>query len=160
MKAIIYAGIGLFSVATVYGLTDYYSSKKSGDLEKLYVEEEPAVAKPAGESSSAVLPVAMNETVLPEATAMTSKAKTKKKAKKPVEKLIRAEDFSRAKIPEPVIDEAVIIEEKKPEPAPEKITTEVKEKPEIKFTERKISSDMFSRAPLKKKVKPAKTEKQ
>ena len=32
MKAIIYAGIGLFSIASVYGVADYYNSKKTGNL--------------------------------------------------------------------------------------------------------------------------------
>ena len=35
MKAIIYAGIGLFSIASVYGVADYYNSKKNGELKKL-----------------------------------------------------------------------------------------------------------------------------
>ncbi|MFZ4056531.1 MAG: hypothetical protein ACOYKE_00260 [Ferruginibacter sp.] len=39
MKAMIYAGIGLFSVATIYGITGFYTAEKSGMLKKLYYEE-------------------------------------------------------------------------------------------------------------------------
>jgi len=38
MKAIIYAGIGLFSAASIYGLTDYYHSEEKGTLKNLYKE--------------------------------------------------------------------------------------------------------------------------
>lgn len=38
MKAIIYAGISLFSVASVYGVADYYQSEKRGTLKNLYKE--------------------------------------------------------------------------------------------------------------------------
>ena len=58
MKAIIYAGIGLFSVATVYGVSDYYNSKKNGELKKLYVEEKLPPQAPAEEEKTVeIIPV-------------------------------------------------------------------------------------------------------
>jgi len=38
MKAIIYAGIGLFSAASVYGVVDFYQTQKSGKLKGMYDE--------------------------------------------------------------------------------------------------------------------------
>ena len=52
MKAIIYAGIGLFSIASVYGVADYYKSKKNGELKKLYVEEKVPVVPPTEEEKN------------------------------------------------------------------------------------------------------------
>lgn len=40
MKVIIYAGLSLFSVASVYGVADYYQSEKKGTLKNLYKETE------------------------------------------------------------------------------------------------------------------------
>jgi hypothetical protein len=159
MKAIIYAGIGLFSMATVYGLTDYYSSKKTGSLEKLYTEEEPAPVKPDEAVHTKIPVVEATKTVLPEARAVVKKAASKK-SKHAAKKFIRAEDFSRARIPEPEPADEILVEEKKPEPATAMPVAALTEKPEIKETEKKISLDMYSRAPLKKKVRPAKTAKQ
>jgi len=44
MKTIIYAGIGLFTAASVYGIADYYSSEKKGQLKDLY-QDAPAASK-------------------------------------------------------------------------------------------------------------------
>ena len=151
MKAIIYAGIGLFSVATVYGVADYYTSQKKGELNKLYVEEETPVAAKVEEKTTALLPVKNVETV--EIKPVTTKVKSKKNGKN-TRKEIKFENFSRARIPEPVI-----IEEIKQEPVksqeeiiPEKIVAA----PVEKVTERKLSLDMYSRAPLKRRVTPVK----
>lgn len=38
MKAIIYAGIGLFSAASVYGVADFYQTQKSGKMKGMYQE--------------------------------------------------------------------------------------------------------------------------
>lgn len=43
MKLIIYAGISLFSVASVYGVADYYQTEKSGTLKNLYKETSASV---------------------------------------------------------------------------------------------------------------------
>jgi predicted nucleic acid-binding OB-fold protein len=108
MKAIIYAGIGLFSVASVYGVADYYNSKKSGELKKLYVEEKVPVVVPAEEEKTVeVIPVKNVETTAAETKAVTAKVKSPKKVKK-VEKKLRFENFSRARIPEPVVIEDTI----------------------------------------------------
>ena len=159
MKAIMYAGIGLFSVATVYGVADFYSSKKKGTLDKLYVEEETASIPKVEEKTTVVLPVINKETEAVENTAVTAKTKSAKKLKGRV-KEIRMEDFSRARIPEPLIAEEPTIEPIKTgevEAVPAKLTVEPEEKVEVKTEpERKITLDKFSRAPLKKQVKPVK----
>jgi len=112
MKAIIYAGIGLFSIASVYGVADYYHSKKNGELKKLYIEEKaPVVAAVAEEKTAEVTPVKNGETSAAETKVVTAKAKSPKKIKK-FEKVLRFENFSRARIPEPIIIEDTVTEKK------------------------------------------------
>jgi hypothetical protein len=112
MKAIIYAGIGLFSVASVYGVADYYNSKKSGELKKLYVEEKVPVVVPAEEEKTVeVIPVKNVEATNAETKAVTAKVNSPKKVKK-IEKKLRFENFSRARIPEHVIIEDTITEKR------------------------------------------------
>lgn len=155
MKAIIYVGIGLFSVATVYGVADYYSSHKKGTLDKLYAEEEtPIIAKVDGKTTTE-LPVKNIANEVVENKTATTKLNPKKNAKH-ARKEIKFEDFSRARIPEPVI-----IEEIKPEPV-KKQEEIIPEKPAPapieKLSERKLSLDMYSRAPLKRPVKLVKKD--
>jgi hypothetical protein len=112
MKAIIYAGIGLFSIASVYGVADYYNSRKNGELKKLYVEEKvPVVVPSAEEKTTEVIPVKNAETSPAETKVITAKVKSSKKMKK-FEKKLRFENFSRARIPEPVIIEDTVTEKK------------------------------------------------
>jgi hypothetical protein len=155
MKAIIYAGIGLFSVATVYGVADYYSSKRKGTLDKLYVEEDiPPTPKP--ETKNTIVISSTNTAPDAEvAKAVTTKARSGKRSK--VKKEIRMEDFSRARIPEPATivipaEEQAIKEEVKVLPAKLVVPGE---KTEVIEPERKLSLDKFSRAPLRK-YKPVK----
>jgi hypothetical protein len=111
MKAIIYAGIGLFSVASVYGVADYYSSKKNGELKKLYVEEKVPLPSPVEEEKTVeVVPVKNVETT-PAETKVVKKATSRKKVKK-VKKTIRFENFSRGRIKEPVVLEEKVVEKK------------------------------------------------
>jgi hypothetical protein len=102
MKAIIYAGIGLFSAATVYGVVDYYGTKKTGMLDKMYKEEE--IVLPAKEEtmSTVELPV-KNETV--KATVVKTKIATTKASKtkrtfpfKTKVREVKFSDFSRGRI--------------------------------------------------------------
>jgi len=112
MKAIIYAGIGLFSVASVYGVADYYSSKKSGELKKLYVEEKVSPPAPVVEEKTVeVIPVKNIETTATETKVVKAKVKSPKKVKK-IKKTIRFENFSRGRIKEPVVIEDKIVEKK------------------------------------------------
>jgi hypothetical protein len=150
MKAIIYAGIGLFAAASVYGVADYYNTQKKGTLDKLYKDEEPPVEIKKNDPNTIALPVKnveinnANDKTLAVAVKATKKIKRK----------IRFEDFSRSRI----IDELPAEMEK---PTTEIKTIPVKKedpednKPMIsnKEPERKISLDMFSRAPLRKKIK-------
>jgi hypothetical protein len=112
MKAIIYAGIGLFSIASVYGVADYYNSKKNGELKKLYVEEKvPVVAPAPEEKTTVVIGVKNAEPKVAETKVVKAKARSLKKAKK-TEKKFRFENFSRARIPEREIIEDTVIEKK------------------------------------------------
>ena len=84
MKAIIYAGIGLFSAATVYGVVDYYGTKKTGTLDKMYKEEEPVLPAKKETINTVELPV-KNEAEKTEATkakVAITKNSTAKKVKK------------------------------------------------------------------------------
>ena len=159
MKAIIYAGIGLFSVATVYGLADYYSSQKKGTLSKLYAEDEVSTPAAIEEKTTTVLPVKNVEMETEKIKTVNVKTKSIKKAKESKRK-ISMKNFSRARIPEDVLVEKIKEEPVKEAEViiPEKITVVPAEKVVVKEddSERKISLDMYSRAPLKKRVTPVK----
>lgn len=158
MKAIIYAGIGLFSVATVYGVSDYYSTQKKGTLDKLYKEPGEAVVTETSAAVTYVVPVNVTETNKVNTVAVSKVAKKSRRQKK----TIRLEDFSRGRIEEAVVLERVIwadpvkngsnkeaavpVEEVKVVPAVKTVVVK-KDRP------RKISLDDFSRAPLRKPVK-------
>jgi hypothetical protein len=150
MKAIIYAGIGLFAVASVYGLADYYNTQKKGTLDKLYKDEATPVEIKKNDPNAIALPVKNVE--INNATDKTLAVAVK--ASKKIKRKIRFEDFSRSRIVE-----ELPVEIAKPETEiktiPVKKEDQEDNKPMInnKEPERKISLDMFSRAPLRKKVK-------
>lgn len=160
MKAIIYTGIGLFAAASVLGVADYYRSGKNGTLDKLYKEEEPVKAAP--EKTEAVKPIPeITANMVSDKTApVATKGKTKAKT---VKRTIKFDDFSRGRIMEPEITpletETPVKTEttpaKKEEQEPVKALPAVEEKSNV-TTERKLSLEMFSRAPLRKQVKPVK----
>lgn len=100
MKAIIYAGISLFSVATVYGLVDYYSSSKKGTMDKLYVEKEAQPLTEIEETKTAVIPVAEIEAEKTEPAKVTAKVKSTKIVRR-MSKKLDLKEFSRARIPDP-----------------------------------------------------------
>ncbi len=161
MKAIIYAGIGLFSVATVYGLADYYSSQKKGTLDNLYKEEEAGNEPERPAVNTAVITKKDLESNLSstKVAALTPAVKTKKKLKQP-KRTIRLEDFSRGRIIEPIPAEMKLPEIKKEEPVKAEEIKPKQEMPavdiktaEVIKPERRISLDMFSRAPLKRPLK-------
>ena len=159
MKWIIYAGIGLFSVATVYGVADYYSAKKKGTLDKLYKEPEEVVVTETPPVITDIGPSNITET---NKMNTASVSKVVKKSKRP-KRTIRLEEFSRGKIEEPpIVIERVIWadpvteERKKEEVVPvTEVKVEAVAKPVVikKVFRRKISLDDFSRAPLRKPVK-------
>jgi len=156
MKAIIYAGIGLFSVATVYGVVDYYSSQKKGTLDKLYKEPEEVVVVETPTVTTKDIPANITGTNVVNTVTVSKVAKRSKRQKR----TIRLEEFSRGRIEEPIVMEPLTLiepvkeEPKKPEIVP---ATEVKSisKPVVvkKELPRKFSLDDFSRAPLRKPVK-------
>lgn len=105
MKAIIYAGIGLFSAASVYGVVDYYNTKSKGTLDKMYKEEGPLIVIKK-EKTPSTLPVITEITkAAPDSTTVVPQ-KGSKRTKLPVRR-IKFDDFSRARI----IPESVIVEE-------------------------------------------------
>lgn len=156
MKAIIYAGISLFSVATVYGVVDYYSSQKRGTLDKLYKEEEVPVAPEIKKDITTVMPVKNVELV--STNNKTTNIATKAAKKLNAKRTIKLEDFSRGRIDEvlpvekvnlvePIIEKPTVKElDKLPLSVAEAVIA-------IKEPERKLSFEMFSRAPLKKTPK-------
>ena len=159
MKAIIYAGISLFSVATVYGVVDYYSSQKRGTLDKLYKEEDVPAAPEIKKEITTVIPVKNVEVLSTNNKTMNIATKAAKKLK--AKRTMRLEDFSRGRI-----DEVLPVEKVKlVEPIIEKPTVKELDKLPVsineavitkKEPERKLSLEMFSRAPLKKTPKLAK----
>lgn len=114
MKAIIYAGIGLFSAATVYGVVDYYGTKKTGTLDKMYKEEETVLPVKEETMSTVELPF-KNEPVKATAaktkiaTTKTSKAKRTFPFKSKVRE-VKFSDFSRGRIiPKKVAEDTKIL---------------------------------------------------
>lgn len=115
MKAIIYAGIGLFSAATVYGVVDYYGTKKNGTLDKMYKEEETVLPVKEETINTVELPVknepakaAVAETKM--ATTKNSKAKRTFPYKAKVRE-VKFSDFSRGRIlPKKVAEDTKILE--------------------------------------------------
>ncbi|MFN8242754.1 MAG: hypothetical protein U0X40_01765 [Ferruginibacter sp.] len=152
MKAIIYAGAILFGAASVYGITDYFAASRKGQLEHLYKDEPaPSVATEVKKTASPVTITEQSKTGNKIPVTVKPAAKKTKVEKRD----INLDEFSRARIPEPEL----ILETKMEEPvkpaeikvsagaaatAPAEATAEAKQ-----TTLPKISSKMFSRAPLR-----------
>jgi hypothetical protein len=137
MKAMIIISAVLMAGATIYGVSDYFTSSRNGSLEKLYKEEAPAPVQqqtfvantPAITSKIRVVPAANTELVQKEPAAKEEKTVVVKKKKKKV--TFSADNFSRARIEEGVPVEAIPAPEiKYPSPVikPEK-TPVAEEKP-------------------------------
>ena len=155
MKAIIYAGIGLFSVASVYGVADYYSTQKKGTLDKMYQEDVVAEQDTKSVITQVDMPLKKDELNSAVNKNIFVAAKVSKKIKNQ-KRTIKMEDFSRGRIDEPMPLELL-----KPVKVNEERITEKKAVTETytpvistKEPERKLSLQMFSRAPLRY---PAKT---
>lgn len=158
MKAIIYAGIGLFSVASVYGVADYYSTQKKGTLDKIYQEE--VVTEPDIKSgiTKVDMPLKKDELNLTNEKNIFAVAKAPKKIKAQ-KRTIKMEDFSRGRIVEPMpleLLKPVEMIKAIPVKVNEERITEKKALTEsytpmisTKEPERKLTLQMFSRAPLR-----------
>ena len=144
MKALIYAGIGLFSVASVYGIADYYQSQKKGTLSSLYKEDdEPIEIK---KTTADIVPLPVSTKNNEEISIPVNKTKSVKANRTvTVPRKISMDDFSRGRIPDPLKIE-IKPEVVKPVKAVEEKLSEA--------SGRTLSLEMFSRAPLKKRVKP------
>jgi len=161
MKAIIYAGIGLFSVASVYGVVDYYQSQKKGTLNQLYKEDEVQEVPAISPAEEVAVPVKNTESVVAGKPEEKNTAKAIKKIRVP-RRTIRMEDFSRGKIEAPVEISVPLLPEKEPVEKKEEIKpVELKiETPVVKKEpSRKLSLDLFSRAPLRPRIVKEKLEK-
>lgn len=155
MKAIIYAGISLFSVATIYGVADYYNSKQKGTLNNLY-KEEPSI-------NNETKPVVKDKdlkTISTKTTSYIPKVKAPKNYKIS-KRTIKLENFSRGRI-----EETVPVEISKPDEIIKSDQDRKDDKSIIKDLStvnesvipskepaRKLNLEMFSRAPLKKYTK-------
>jgi hypothetical protein len=158
MKAIIYAGIGLFAAASVYGVADYYSTQKKGTLEKLYKEEE-VKETPVNTIAAPVIAEPLNKVTSVPLNTTNNKAVKIVRKKTNTSKRIRLEDFSRGRIMEPLPVEEIKEEPVKKEEPGLRPAVSITSKPEEiskKEPERKLSLEMFSRAPLKRTIKPVK----
>ncbi len=177
MKAIIYAGIGLFSVASVYGVIDYYGTKKQGVFNNLYAEEAeeklPAVA--AANNTATTVLLKNTTTVAPVAAVEKKEVAAKEKKAKKLKRTITLKSFSRGEIieemPVTVTDNIripnprpLIVAEPVAEPAAVPVETPVKvEKPVVKEPAVKrpvVNMSMFSRGSLKKSIEPEKIKEQ
>ena len=167
MKAIIYAGIGLFSVASIYGVADYYQSQKKGELKTLYKEDDEIVAPSNDIKTAGQIIAAKNEIAVADPKKEVKAANTNKKGITLKTKLLRnikLSDFSRGRIEEPL----QVVEEKQAEPVKETVPVkenipvaeERKETIVVAEPEKKFDLVNFSRAALKRPVKKVKTEKQ
>lgn len=163
MKAIIYAGIGLFSVASVYGVADYYSTQKKGTLDKMYQEDVVAEQDTKSVITQVDMPLKKDELNSAVDKNIFVAAKVSKKIKTQ-KRTIKMEDFSRGRIDEPIpleLLKPVKVIKAMPVRVNEERMTEKKAVTETytpvistKEPERKLSLQMFSRAPLRY---PAKT---
>jgi len=102
MKAIIYAGIGLFSAASVYGVVDYYSTQKKGTLDKLYKEPQEVVVTETPVVVDNPAPVDVSKTNVVNKVAVSKAVKKIKRRRR----TISLDDFSRSRIPDRVVIEA------------------------------------------------------
>ena len=154
MKAVIYAGLGLFSIASVYGIADYYSSSSNGSLQSLYAEEAAPVNDAATIKTPLITPFdgesLVNVAAKKERIANAGKAFYKKAFKK-----FNLDDFSRGRIVEVHLENIQATEEPvKQEAAVNEPAVPVQEPAvEVIKEDRKISLESFSRAPLKIKLK-------
>lgn len=108
MKAIIYTGISLFSIASVYGINDYYQAQKKGVLDNLYKDEEVSIVKDkeqeiertisAEEYSRGKIEEPATEKTAVNAIATQTLTETKKIKKAAPVKVVK-------KIPKPVVEE-------------------------------------------------------
>jgi hypothetical protein len=117
MKAIIYAGIGLFSAASVYGVVDYYSTKNNGTLDKMYKEEAPLPESKEETVTTAPLTVTAikNETVTNKASVAKTKTSKKSKKNKIYVREFKFSNFSRGRIVPKVIEDVKPVAEVKKE---------------------------------------------
>lgn len=148
MKSIIYISIGLFSVASVYGIADYYKSNKNGIVQQLYQETVPTptpeVMKPVKQKEP-VISTTVNEDVA--FVNHNADVKMKKKSftkKDKIKKLtISIDNFFEDVIPESDITTS---EKETKEEKPEEKKMESADN--LKIDLKKVNWEMFSRAPL------------
>jgi len=92
MKAIIYAGVGLLTAASVYGVVNYYHAKKEGTFNHLYKDE--AVVKNTNTQFDSAKKVNVNSDSAEYIPTSADNDSQKKKFRP----RIQLEDFSRGRI--------------------------------------------------------------
>ena len=165
MKLIIYAGIGLFSAASIYGVADYFVSSKNGIINKLYKEEGTLESKPlvVNKTLNQEIPVDQETGINKVAAKRTVLKEQRTKIPKFNGLLnVKLDNFSRGKIDwKPLMDSVKPFMEININTIPEENVKAVEEKTKIEKAEpdkleiRKLDLSKFSRAPLRiKKAKP------
>lgn len=110
MKAIIYAGIGIFSAASIYGVVDYYNTNSKGVLDKMYQDEVSLVIPQKEIAVITAIPAnVQTEVKATEANKKGAVVKSNKKKLKSSKNFIRDfkfSNFSRGRImPKEVVEE-------------------------------------------------------
>lgn len=157
MKAIIYTGFGLISIAAVYGMADYYGSSNNGSLKQLYHENEKVLPETPVQQLDAqhVAQLTIREEESMETIPLSTTGIDTKKTVKKKRPSFRLEDFSRKALP---VEIDPIVEEPQPVTTAQETTPALTEKePDVttvaKPAEKKIDLRMFSRAkPVARKV--------
>lgn len=106
MKAVIYAGAGLFTIASIYGVADYYNSDNNGSLKTLYEEETAVITKAAHAKVPLVAYPIEERTDI--AVREAEKTKAGDAFSKKIFKKFSFDDFSRGRIVERIPEPAVI----------------------------------------------------
>lgn len=152
MKSLIYSGIGLFAVATAFGLVDYYGAKKSGTMQQLYKDNV------TGEMTTPVKQIQPPEEIQtiavakkekpgePSKTISLNKASKKGKTKTSYVPAISSEEI----LVDPASLTASMPIESKGISKGEITVTDTSGNPKLEKEKFALRPEMFSRAPLKK----------
>ena len=158
MKAIIYAGIGLFSLAGTYGLVDYFTAKRNGIMDNLYKGPAPINELSLSKEAPPVVTVENIPAIKKGNTIFKPAASFLPGKMKPAKRKVRLNDFSRGRITEPLLTdlhetvEIKQVEAVKPEEAKilsSSIPGKAAETSPFPKADRKLSLALFSRAPLR-----------
>ena len=112
MKTILHVSLGLMLLAAGAGLSDFIKMFRSGEIDKIYSQEDEIGAKPATETC-APHPAAFITTEQKEETAAIEtvvKTEAKKAPKKIKQQIISDEELPEQKEPAPVVNESEVVD--------------------------------------------------